>query len=216
MGLQRVRHDWATLTFTFSHISISSYKFPSKDFFSWYIAGFLFFFFWSIVDLQYCISFMGTAKWFSYSLFHDSLLPDIEYSFLCYTVNPCCLSDRVVKIVISSTLSQFPFRLFLWPVGHMGFPGAASGKERACRCRRPERYGFDPWLGKIPWRKAWRPTPVFLPGKSPGTEEPGGLHSMGSHRVGHDWSDLTHTHMDHMKMCCLISKYLDTFHFFFF
>ena len=27
------------------------------------------------------------------------------------------------------------------------------------------RHGFDPWVGKIPWRKAWQPTPVFLPGE---------------------------------------------------
>ena len=27
-----------------------------------------------------------------------------------------------------------------------------------------------------PWRRAWKPTPVFLPGESPGTEEPGGLY----------------------------------------
>ena len=44
---------------------------------------------------------------------------------------------------------------------------------------------FDPWLGKIPWRRAWQPTPVFLPGEIPRTEEPGGLQSMGSQRVGH-------------------------------
>ena len=34
---------------------------------------------------------------------------------------------------------------------------------------------FDPWIGKIPWRRAWQPTPVFLPGESPWTEEPGGI-----------------------------------------
>ena len=63
------------------------------------------------------------------------------------------------------------------------------------------------------WRRKWQPTPVFLPGKShgralekemathssvlawriPGTGEPGGLLSMGSHRVRHDWSDLAAT-----------------------
>ena len=30
------------------------------------------------------------------------------------------------------------------------------------------RLGFDPWIGKIPWREAWQPTPVFLPGESHG------------------------------------------------
>ena len=37
-----------------------------------------------------------------------------------------------------------------------------------------------------PWRRAWQPMPVFLPGESPWTEEPGGLQSMGSQRVRHD------------------------------
>ena len=41
---------------------------------------------------------------------------------------------------------------------------------------------------KIPWRRAWQPTPVFLPGESPWTEEPGGLQSMGSQRVGRSWA----------------------------
>ena len=51
-----------------------------------------------------------------------------------------------------------------------GFPGGASGKEPACQCRRLKRYryGFDPWVGKIPWRRAWQPTPVFLSGESHG------------------------------------------------
>ena len=35
-------------------------------------------------------------------------------------------------------------------------------------CRRHKRHGFDPWVGKIPWRRAWQPTPVFLPGESHG------------------------------------------------
>ena len=43
-------------------------------------------------------------------------------------------------------------------------------------------------VGKIPWRRAWQPTPVFLPRESSWTEEPGGLQSMGSQRVGHDWA----------------------------
>ena len=50
----------------------------------------------------------------------------------------------------------------------LGFPGGASGKETACQCRRCKRGGFDPWVGRIPWRRAWQPTPVFLPGESHG------------------------------------------------
>ena len=42
-------------------------------------------------------------------------------------------------------------------------PRWLSGKESACQSRR---HGFDPWVEKIPWRRKWHPTPVFLPGKS--------------------------------------------------
>ena len=75
----------------------------------------------------------------------------------------------------------------------MGFPGGDSGKEPAFKCRWHRSCRFDPWVGKIPWRRAWQPTLVFLPGESPWTEEPGGLQSMGSQRVGHNWSDLAGT-----------------------
>ena len=70
-----------------------------------------------------------------------------------------------------------------------GFPGGSDGRGPACQCRRPR---FNPWVGKMPWRRRWQPTPVFLPGESSGTEEPGGLQSTGSGRIGHDRSDLAH------------------------
>ena len=43
------------------------------------------------------------------------------------------------------------------------FPGGSDGKSGCLQCGRP---GFDPWIGKIPWRRKWQPTPVLLPGKS--------------------------------------------------
>ena len=46
---------------------------------------------------------------------------------------------------------------------------------------------FDPWIGKIPCRRAWHLTPVFLPGESAWTEEPGGLQPMGSQSIEHNW-----------------------------
>ena len=55
-------------------------------------------------------------------------------------------------------------------------------------CRRCRRcHGFDLWVGKIPWRRAWQPTPVFSPWRIPWTEEPDRWQSTGSHRVRHDW-----------------------------
>ena len=51
---------------------------------------------------------------------------------------------------------------------YMGFPGGASDEEPACQCRRCKRCWFSPCIGNIPWRKAWQPTPVFLPGEPHG------------------------------------------------
>ena len=67
----------------------------------------------------------------------------------------------------------------------MGFPGSTSDKEPICQCKRHKRCGLNPWVGKIPWRRAWQPTPVFLPEESPWTEEPGGLQSLGLQKAGH-------------------------------
>ena len=73
--------------------------------------------------------------------------------------------------------------------------GTFSWKEPACQCSRHKRWGFSPWVGKIPWRRAWQPTPIFLPGESHGqTEEPGGLYSIRLQRVGQDWSNSACTH----------------------
>ena len=65
----------------------------------------------------------------------------------------------------------------LIPALDQQFPGGASGQESACHRKRR---CFDPWVGKILWRKKWQPTPVFFQW----TEEPGGLQSMGWQRVG--------------------------------
>ena len=58
----------------------------------------------------------------------------------------------------------------------LGFPGGSDGKESSCNAGD---LGFDPWDGKIPRKRAWQPTPVFLHGESPRTEELGRVESMG-------------------------------------
>ena len=55
--------------------------------------------------------------------------------------------------------------------------------------------GLDPWVGKIPWRREWLPTAVFLPRESPWTEDPGGLQSMGVAKSG------TNTHLVSLLQC---------------
>ena len=54
---------------------------------------------------------------------------------------------------------------------------------RICRCRRPR---FNPWVGKIPWRRKWQPTPVFLPERSYGERSLAGYSPWGHKRVGYD------------------------------
>ena len=67
----------------------------------------------------------------------------------------------------------------------LGFPGGTSGKEFACNAGDVTDV-FDPWVGKVPWRRAWQPTPVFLPGESHGQK------SLASYSLwGHEESDMT-------------------------
>ena len=57
------------------------------------------------------------------------------------------------------------FKVFLFkyfPESTGGFPGGSDSERICLQGRRP---GFDPWVRKIPWRKEWQPTPVFLPGE---------------------------------------------------
>ena len=77
---------------------------------------------------------------------------------------------------------------------HTGFPHSSVVKESACNARRP---GFDSWVGKIPWRKKWQPTPGFLPRESPWTEDAGRLQSMGSQESDMTWR--LHHHHHHAR-----------------
>ena len=59
-----------------------------------------------------------------------------------------------------------------------------SSKESTCQFRR---CGFDPWVGKMSWRRNWQPTPVFLPGKSHGQRNMAGYSPWDHKRAGHNW-----------------------------
>ena len=76
----------------------------------------------------------------------------------------------------------------------MGFPDSASGKEPACQLRRHKRHGSDPWVGKIPWKRTWQLTAVFLPGKLDGQRSLAGYSPWG--RKESDTTEATrHAHM---------------------
>ena len=62
-----------------------------------------------------------------------------------------------------ATFTSLHFPLILDFIGDTG--AEENAKESACQFRKCKRHGFDPWVGKIPWFKEWKPTPVFLAGK---------------------------------------------------
>ena len=109
-----------------------------------------------------------------------------------------CFS-RVVRYLpafshFSSTVKNLEFTMPVWSLAlpqydldnycHLSVPGAGS-KESACNAE-DTRLRFNPWVGKIPWRRKWLPNPVFLP------REFHGQRSLAGHRPwGHKESDTT-------------------------
>ena len=88
----------------------------------------------------------------------------------------------------------------------MVFPGGTNFKEHPCQRRRHKRHGFNPWVGKIPWRKEWQLTLVFLPGE---------FHRQRSlvdtvHRVTKGWTQLKWLSTQHMHACVLRNPALQT------
>ena len=81
------------------------------------------------------------------------------------------------------------------PVGDPGLPRWQSCKESCCQCRSHRRLGFDPWIGKIPWRRKWQPSPVFLPEESHGQKSLEGYSPWGCKELDMtEVTERTHTH----------------------
>ena len=120
------------------------------------------------------------TKCFKVTLWNNPQIPHVG----CF----CHMTEQLVTDSESSgapfsalTNLRLPITYHLSPV--MCFPVVKNLPANAGH----ERLRFSPWVGKMPWRRTWQPTPVFLPGESPWTEEPGGLQSMRSQRVGNGW-----------------------------
>ena len=95
----------------------------------------------------------------------------------------------------------------LWIYSCTGHPRWCSGKESTWTHRRCKRRGFDPWVRKIPWKRAWQPTPVFLSGKFPGQRSLAG-YSLWSHKTWLRDQEFTHSYTKRMKFYHLILKTL--------
>ena len=84
-------------------------------------------------------------------------------------------------------------------------PGGSAGKEPTCHCRRHKRHWFDPWVGKIPWRRKWQPAPVFLPRKFHGERSLAGYSPWGCKKSDTTGCVRTHTHT-HTHTCKVLFK----------
>ena len=102
------------------------------------------------------------------------------------------LSDCTVRSIASTVciLRSCTLIVIIWKYpNYQSFPGGATGKEPTCKCRIHKRCGFDPWVWKIPWKRAWQLNPAFLPWESHGQRSLEG-YTPPDHRVRQDWSDL--------------------------
>ena len=96
--------------------------------------------------------------------------PQIIKTFLKY---PHIIASHVLTDKANSRLCvNFPSLVQQSEVFY-GLPWFLIGKESACRCKR---HMFNPWVGKILWRRKWQPTPIFLPGESHGQSSLVGYH----------------------------------------
>ena len=100
----------------------------------------------------------------------------------------CSLHFKIISI--SNSLSQVN--------KSCGLPRWLSHKEPTCQCRRCV---FHPWVRKIPWRREWQPTPVFLPGKPHGQRSLAGYRPSGGKWVQHDLA--TKQQPRAVELCCL-------------
>ena len=108
-------------------------------------------------------------------------------------------------IFLTQGLNPSLLPILHWQVGSLPLapPGKPNRKDNSQKVKNPPaigRPGFNPWDGKIPWRRKWQPTPVLLPREFRGqrtsilawriqwTGEP---RSTGLQRVGHDWATNT-------------------------
>ena len=117
-------------------------------------------------------------SWAYLSLLPDSRLPQGEHVSPSRTPGPSTEPARGQLHSTPRTKIVSPV-MFVFPVIKTGLPRWLSGKEPTYQHRR---HIFNPWVRKIPQRRKWQPTPVFLPGKYHGQRSLAGLQSMGSQK----------------------------------
>ena len=153
-------------------------------------AGYCFHFYLS--DWQWL---KGLQTWFGQDLRKTDVHTEVIQAKLGITSLKVNLAKRPI---CSSTTKIFFFSIDIpihtledtWPRILTAALRWLSGKEPACHCRRHWRHRFYFWVGKMPWRRKWQLTPVFLPGKYYGQRSLGGNSPWGC-SVRHDWATIT-------------------------
>ena len=101
-------------------------------------------------------------------------------SWMIFKIWATCWHDTILDSELTRLLNYY---ILIHMLQIMGFPGGSNGSI-CLQCKRP---GFDPWSGKIPWRREWQPTPVFLSGQSHGQRSLAGYSPQRPKELGHDW-----------------------------
>ena len=111
----------------------------------------------------------------------------------------CHFLLQCMKVKVKS-LSHVRLLATPWTAAHQGPPSMGFSRQEywsgvplpspTCQCRRHKRCWYDSWVRKIPWRREWQPTPVFLPGESHGRRSLVGYSPWGSQRLRHGGRDL--------------------------
>ena len=149
--------------------------------------------------MQYLDAISKTTEW---SLFVSKANHSVITVIQVYALTSNAEEAEVERLYedLQDLLELTPRKDVLFIIGDCSLPGSkcswikdgSDGKESHCNAGN---LGLTNGLERLPWRRAWQPTPALLPGESHGTEEPGGLQSIGSQRVRHNWAtNHTHTH----------------------
>ena len=119
-----------------------------------------------------CRFFTASGTW---ETLHCIYVPHFLYPFLCqWTFRllsylgcfKLCCSESCSAICPSGIIGSYGSSIFSCFFFFNKSP--ASGKESACQCRRHKRHRFNPWVRRIPWRRAWQPS--ILAWRTPWTE----------------------------------------------
>ena len=154
--------------------------------------------------IAFCLFTTFQDMYFSFNLISTFSSVSVNFSVL----KGFALPSLIWNLVLNNICSNHSFRLLyvllnLWHIFthkhtyvvwtvlisksiHLWSYKRLSGKEPICQCRRHRKCGFDLWVRKIPWRRKWQSTPVFLPRLSRGQRSLSGYNPWDCKRVGHD------------------------------